>query len=364
MLPGGEGAHHGGLFHHAGTVPKRDVENDIRIALERKRLADSVREKLAQVDFQFGQSHPVDISAGNFIQRMLKTGALTGKVVEYRRRGQASMEFNRGIVMDDGSIKCRCHGSNITLTEFEAHSGSQLHRPAEFIHLKSVDLSLRDFGRLVTGDAADLNLNYCLSCHDGGDLLCCEVCPGSFHAQCAGLDHMPASEEAFLCQDCTTTLGPAAVEQAKRRGPGRPRKHLVPSIPFPHPYSNISPPNNNGGGGGGRSGARAAGSGSGGKRGGGRGGGGPGSRGGVVRRPSATPTRQHCGADGYDDEDDGYGDGYGELEDADRCALVEQAVAAVTSIVTHVPHMTDMSELKKFTLTTCAELITILNELV
>ncbi|XP_054917474.1 histone-lysine N-methyltransferase NSD2 [Dermacentor andersoni] len=45
-----------------------------------------------------------------------------------------------------------------------------------------------------------INVNWCMLCSKGGQLLCCEGCPAAFHETCLGLQAVP--EEAFLCPDC------------------------------------------------------------------------------------------------------------------------------------------------------------------
>lgn len=45
-----------------------------------------------------------------------------------------------------------------------------------------------------------INVNWCMLCSKGGELLCCEGCPAAFHETCLGLQAAP--EGAFLCPDC------------------------------------------------------------------------------------------------------------------------------------------------------------------
>lgn len=64
-------------------------------------------------------------------------------------------DYNRGTITSAGLIRCSCHGSDITMSEFEQHSNSQIHRPAEYIFIRSIDMSLKvgrcasEEGRLV-----------------------------------------------------------------------------------------------------------------------------------------------------------------------------------------------------------------------
>jgi len=55
----------------------------------------------------------------------------------------------------------------------------------------------------VTTDGGDENDDFCAECGDGGDLLCCDKCPNSFHLDCAGLDEEPPEDELWCCPVCT-----------------------------------------------------------------------------------------------------------------------------------------------------------------
>jgi len=45
-----------------------------------------------------------------------------------------------------------------------------------------------------------VNITWCFTCSKGGNLLCCESCPASFHADCVKVDKTP--DEAWYCMDC------------------------------------------------------------------------------------------------------------------------------------------------------------------
>lgn len=48
-----------------------------------------------------------------------------------------------------------------------------------------------------------INVNWCFSCNQGGDLICCETCPAAFHVKC--VDNPPSSEEEmYFCYDCSS----------------------------------------------------------------------------------------------------------------------------------------------------------------
>ncbi|CAO1306406.1 unnamed protein product [Diamesa tonsa] len=47
--------------------------------------------------------------------------------------------------------------------------------------------------------AKNLNVDWCNICSEPGELVCCESCPGSFHASCIKYE---VSDEKFICEEC------------------------------------------------------------------------------------------------------------------------------------------------------------------
>lgn len=51
-----------------------------------------------------------------------------------------------------------------------------------------------------TKNEKHINVSWCFSCNEGGNLICCELCPAAFHAEC--IDNPPKSDEQYFCYDC------------------------------------------------------------------------------------------------------------------------------------------------------------------
>ncbi|GLT91115.1 hypothetical protein SLE2022_090210 [Rubroshorea leprosula] len=49
-------------------------------------------------------------------------------------------------------------------------------------------------------NATDRSDDACIICADGGDLICCERCPSTFHLNCMGMEKLP--QEEWLCPFC------------------------------------------------------------------------------------------------------------------------------------------------------------------
>ncbi|KAL7431201.1 hypothetical protein ACHAXM_002597 [Skeletonema potamos] len=47
------------------------------------------------------------------------------------------------------------------------------------------------------------NQDNCVICQEGGDLICCDRCPGSYHRLCIGLDSNKPLPERWLCPECS-----------------------------------------------------------------------------------------------------------------------------------------------------------------
>eukprot|EP01018_Ginkgo_biloba_P015782 Gb_10246 [translate_table: standard] len=119
-------------------------------------------------------------------------------------------------------IMCICCKKVYSLTNFEAHAGSKLHRPSANLILEDgrsllqcqmqvLDNNNRSKGRRTTSrerrkrksplfESDDI----CSICHVGGTLILCDHCPSSFHLECINMELVP--EGNWYCPSCRCVL--------------------------------------------------------------------------------------------------------------------------------------------------------------
>uniref|UniRef100_A0A1J3EIH4 Chromodomain-helicase-DNA-binding protein 4 n=1 Tax=Noccaea caerulescens TaxID=107243 RepID=A0A1J3EIH4_NOCCA len=104
-------------------------------------------------------------------------------------------------------IHCSCCNKVVSPSSFEAHAGCASRR-RPFHHIYTTNgVSLHELSVVLSMDqrfSIRENDDLCTICKDGGELLCCDTCPRSYHTVCASLPSLPS--ERWSCKYCVSMI--------------------------------------------------------------------------------------------------------------------------------------------------------------
>lgn len=149
----------------------------------------------------------------NLISWLIDSGIVSvGEKVEYKNLKRTRV-MEKGWITEDG-IHCGCCSKTVTVSRFELHAGSKLGQPLKHIFMESgrslmecqIDSwnkqkeSERKGFHVVDIDGDDPDDDTCGLCGDGGDLICCDGCPSTFHLSCLDMKMLPEGD--WHCPNC------------------------------------------------------------------------------------------------------------------------------------------------------------------
>nr|VDD46360.1 unnamed protein product [Brassica oleracea] len=137
------------------------------------------------------------------------------EVIQLRDPDDDDTVVKTGIVTKDGVV-CTCCNRTISLSEFKKHAGFDQGCPCLNLFMGSGKpfascqleawyaeyKARRNGSRSEEGyDGDDPNDDSCGICGDGGELICCDNCPSTFHQACLAMKVLP--EGSWYCSSCT-----------------------------------------------------------------------------------------------------------------------------------------------------------------
>ncbi|KAL6844285.1 hypothetical protein ACP4OV_025958 [Aristida adscensionis] len=148
---------------------------------------------------------------------LIATGFVTVKDVIQYRDLKSNKVVKDGRVTWEGII-CNCCTNTLSVSDFKAHAGCSLPKSSLGLFLQSgksytlcqVEAWSAEYmsrrsnacGRKV--EAIDENDDTCGFCGDGGELLCCDNCPSTYHQACLSTKELP--EGSWYCHNCTCQI--------------------------------------------------------------------------------------------------------------------------------------------------------------
>ncbi|KAK6934160.1 Zinc finger, PHD-finger [Dillenia turbinata] len=139
------------------------------------------------------------------------------EVIQYRNP-KTDMVIKDGLVTRDG-ICCKCCGEAFSVSGFKVHAGFKLNRACVNLYLGKHDTTFtccqleacaaefkarKNVVCPIDDDVTDQNDDTCGLCGDGGELICCDNCPSTYHLPCLSSQELP--EGNWYCPNCTCRI--------------------------------------------------------------------------------------------------------------------------------------------------------------
>ncbi|XP_062225678.1 uncharacterized protein LOC133924247 [Phragmites australis] len=151
--------------------------------------------------------------ARTVLNKLLEMGIVARvNILQYRGPGGKNV-LKDGNITKNG-IRCRCCGTTFTMSKFKCHAGLKQEIPSlnlflgsgksySFCQLQawSIEQKVRkERAKDTISLQADQNDDTCGLCGDGGELICCDSCPASYHQACLPCQDIP--DGSWYCSNC------------------------------------------------------------------------------------------------------------------------------------------------------------------
>lgn len=166
---------------------------------------------------QFGQGNWSALGPRTVLSWLIATKVISrDEVIQLRDPDDDDNVVKTGIVTKDGVV-CTCCNKTVSLSEFKKHAGFDQGCPCLNLFMGSgkpfascqLEAWYAEYKARRNGSRSeegydggdDPNDDSCGICGDGGELICCDNCPSTFHQACLAMKVLP--EGSWYCSRCT-----------------------------------------------------------------------------------------------------------------------------------------------------------------
>ncbi|PPD96360.1 hypothetical protein ES288_D13G187900v1 [Gossypium darwinii] len=192
-------------------APKVRAQTKFKRKRGRPRLLPRVKGK--------GRKHVTKIKLNNVGSRTVLSWLILAGVISLNDVIQSRNPYDDAIVKDGfvslEGITCKCCNRVLSVSEFKHHAGFKFNHPCLNLFMESgkpfslcqlqawsAEYKTKKKGiRKVEADENDRNDDSCGLCGDGGELICCDNCPSTFHLACLSMQELPEGD--WYCSNCT-----------------------------------------------------------------------------------------------------------------------------------------------------------------
>ncbi|CAA7024939.1 unnamed protein product [Microthlaspi erraticum] len=162
---------------------------------------------------QFSQGNWSTLGPRTVLSWLIAANVISRDEVIQLRDPDDDTVVKTGLVTKDG-VLCACCNKTISLSEFKIHAGFSQNCPCLNLFMESgkpfascqleawyAEYKARNGSRPEAASDDDPNDDSCGICGDGGELICCDNCPSTFHQACLAMKVLP--EGNWYCSSCT-----------------------------------------------------------------------------------------------------------------------------------------------------------------
>lgn len=168
---------------------------------------------------------------------------------EHRKDKESAAAASKAAILAKRNLANRVKATSMHAVSGRHKSGRHAHTENKSMHaaqqatalevnMRKVEVNMRkgkgSSSKPSNRKRRDINDDECATCGDGGDLLCCDNCPRSYHLECASLEFVPKG--AWRCDVCNAEATRMAA--SRKRHKAAPKQIVQPNRSLKSPGGN------------------------------------------------------------------------------------------------------------------------------